>query len=378
MRPSPVALASAAATALAAHAALNARLLRTPRAATSPRRVSVLLPLRDEAARVEPCLRALLDQRGADLEVVVLDDGSTDGTPDVVRRVCDGDPRVRLLPGRPLLPGWLGKPHACQQLADAAARTSDVLVFLDADVVLEPHAVAATVALLDDAGLDLVSPYPRQEAPGRTRLVQPLLQWSWLTFLPLRLAERSSRPSLSAANGQLLAVRRDAYDRAGGHAAVKGEVVEDVALLRAVKRAGGAGGVVDGTSLATTRMYGSWDELVAGYAKSAWTVPAPALAALAWLYLLPPLAALRGSRAGLLGYAAGVTGRVVTARRTGGRALPDALAHPVSVGALLWLAGRSRRDRRAGRLTWKGRPLTGEASARPAPPRRRVRGGSAT
>ncbi len=74
--------------------------------------------------------------------------------------------------------------------------------------------------LLDEAGLDLVSPYPRQEAPGATRLVQPLLQWSWLTFLPLRLAERSPRPSLSAANGQLLAVRRDAYDRVGGHAAV--------------------------------------------------------------------------------------------------------------------------------------------------------------
>ena len=90
----------------------------------------------------------------------------------------------------------------------------------DADVVLAPEAVAATVALLADTGLDLVSPYPRQDAPGATRLVQPLLQWSWLTFLPLRLAERSARPSLSAANGQLLAVTRAAYDRAGGHAAV--------------------------------------------------------------------------------------------------------------------------------------------------------------
>ena len=357
MRPSPVAAASAGAVLLAVHAALNARLLRIPVAQRTGRQVSVLLPVRDEAPRVGPCLRSLLAQEGVDLEVVVLDDGSVDGTADVVRRVADGDPRVRLLPGRALTPGWLGKPHACQQLADAAARTSDVLVFVDADVVLAPGAVAATVALLDDTGLDLACPYPRQEAPGATRLVQPLLQWSWLTFLPLRLAERSPRPSLSAANGQLLAVRRDAYDRAGGHAAVKGEVVEDVALLRALKRTGGTGGVVDGTELATTRMYGSWSELVDGYGKSLWTLPAPTLVLLGALYVLPPVAALTGSRAGLVGYAAGVAGRAVAASRTGGRALPDALAHPVSVGALLWLAARSRLDRRRGRLSWKGRPL---------------------
>jgi hypothetical protein len=287
----------------------------------------------------------------------VLDDGSVDGTAEVVRRAADGDPRLRLLTGRPLTPGWLGKPHACQQLADAAAHTSDVLVFVDADVVLAPHAVAATVALLDESGLDLVCPYPRQEAPGATRLVQPLLQWSWLSFLPLRLAERSPRPSLSAANGQLLAVRREAYDRAGGHAGVKGQVVEDVALLQALKTTGGTGGVVDGTELATTCMYDSWDDLVAGYTKSLWTLPAPALVVLSLLYLLPPAAALRGSRAGLAGYAAAVAGRAVAAHRTGGPVLPDALAHPVSVAALLSLAVRSRLAHGSGRLTWKGRAL---------------------
>ena len=234
--PRVVATLSAGAGALALHTALNARLLRTPTASRTQRRVSVLLPVRDEAERVAACLRSLLAQEGVDLEVVVLDDGSTDGTADVVRRTGDGDPRLRLLPGRPLPAGWLGKPHACQQLADAAAASSEVLVFVDADVVLTPHAVAATVALLDDAGLDLVSPYPRQEAPGATRLVQPLLQWSWLTFLPLRVAERSPRPSLAAANGQLLAVRRAVYELAGGHGAVRADVVEDVALLKAVKR----------------------------------------------------------------------------------------------------------------------------------------------
>ena len=354
---SVVVLASSGAWLLTAHAALNGALLRKPYARATDVRVSVLLPVRNEAHRVEPCLRALLAQEGVDLELVVLDDGSTDGTADVVGRLTDGDPRVRLLVGRALPTGWLGKPHACQQLADAAAPTSDVLVFVDADVVLAPDAVAATVALLQETGLDLLCPYPRQEAPGLTALVQPLLQWSWLTFLPLRLAERSGRASLSAANGQLLAVRREAYDRAGGHAAVRAQVVEDVELLRALKRTGGRGGVCDGTALATTRMYDSWRDLADGYTKSLWTLPAPTLVAMALLYVLPPVAALRGSRAGLAGYAAGVAGRLVAARRTGGRPLPDSLAHPASVTALCLLALRSRVHRRRGRLSWKGRSL---------------------
>ncbi len=353
MRPSLVQAAALGAVAAAAHAAVNARLLRVPTATTCRLRASVLLPVRDEAARLEPCLRALLTQRGVDLEVLVLDDGSSDGTADLVRSIA-GD-RVRLLRGAPLPAGWLGKPHACHQLA--AAATGEVLVFVDADVVLTPTAVAATVELLERTGLDLLSPYPRQQAPGPTALVQPLLQWSWLSFLPLRVAERSPRPSLSAANGQLLAVRRDAYDRSGGHAAVRAEVVEDVELLRAVKRAGGRGGVCDGTHLATTRMYDSWDELVDGYGKSLWTLPAPTLALLLLLYVVPPVAALRGSRAGALGYLAGVAGRVVAARRTGSRALPEALAHPVSVTVFAGLAVRSRVQRRRGALTWRGRPV---------------------
>jgi hypothetical protein len=267
-----------------------------------------------------------------------------------------------VLTGTPLPPGWLGKPYACQQLADAADPASDVLVFLDADVRLGPGAIPATVGLLAD--LDLVSPYPRQLAVSPAeRLVQPLLQWSWLTFLPLRLAERSGRESLSAANGQLLAVRRAAYDRAGGHAAVRAEVVEDVALLRAVKRAGGRGGVADGTALADCRMYGGWPALRDGYTKSLWSAfgsPAGAVAVAGLLglaYLVPPLAALAGSRIGLAGYAAGVTGRVVTARRTGGRTWPDALAHPVSVALFTGLTARSLRHHRAGKLSWKGRQL---------------------
>ncbi len=356
---------SAGAVAATAHTFVNLQALRAPGGdpAPVPERVSVLVPARDEAAHIGACLASVLDQVSVpDLEILVLDDGSTDGTAEAARRAAGGDPRVRVLTGDPLPEGWLGKPHACDQLGRAA--TGTVLVFLDADVVLAPHALAATVHLLRGAGLDVASPYPRQLAETWSeRLVQPLLQWSWLTLLPLRLAEGSPRPSLTAGNGQLMAVDAQAYRRLGGHRAVRAEVLDDVALVRAVKAAGGRGGVVDGTGLATCRMYEDWPSLREGYTKSAWAAfgsPAGAagvLAALGVLYVVPPVAALRGSLVGLAGYGAAVTGRYVVAERTGGRSLPDSFGHPASVVLLAWLTAESWVRRRRGTLRWKGRPL---------------------
>ncbi|GAA1692853.1 glycosyltransferase [Fodinicola feengrottensis] len=356
-----MAAGTTAAIAATAHAIVNTALLRRPAKNPPPlrERVSVLLPVRDEEHRVEPCLRSLLAQSSPEnIEIVVLDDGSTDRTAEMVRAATAGDPRVRLVTGDPLSTGWLGKPHACAQAARHAS--GEILVFVDADVVLMPHAIESTVDLMRSTGLDLISPYPRQIAQTTAeRLIQPLLQWSWLTFLPLRLAETSPRPSLSAANGQLLAVRRSAYDKAGGHQAVAMEIIEDVALLRAVKRAGGRGVVVDGTSLASCRMYTGTTEIVDGYEKSlraAFGSPAGAVAvtaALAGMYVLPAVAALAGNPVGLIGYLAGVAGRVVTARATGGRVWPDTLAHPASIAALVALTANSWRKR--GKTQWKGR-----------------------
>jgi hypothetical protein len=348
------------------HAAWNLRKLRVPPADPPPvsERVAVLLPVRDEAHRVGPCLRSLLAQTGLrSVTVTVLDDGSTDGTADVVRQVTGADPRVQLVSGTPVPAGWWGKPWACAQLAERVP-DADVLVFVDADVVLEPQALASSVALLRWAALDLVSPYPRQVAVSAAeRLVQPLLQWSWLTMLPLRVAERSPRGSLAAANGQLIVIDAHAYRLAGGHAAVRDQILEDIGLLRAVKRSGGHGTVVDGTQLAACRMYDGWAQVRVGYGKSLWSAfgsPAGAWAVVGLLglaYVLPPLAALGGSRTGLLGYAAGVAGRAVVGRRVGSRVWPDALAHPLSVAVFGRLTALSLHDARRGDLTVRGRPL---------------------
>jgi len=356
---------SVAAIALSVHSAINLRLLRRPPEHPDEvaERVSVLVPARNEEGSLGQLLHDIGTQRGVPrLEVLVLDDASTDRTAALAQMVADRDPRVRVLHGAGPPRGWLGKPAACQQLADQA--TGTVLVFVDADVRLEPLAVAATVAVLRANELDLVSPYPRQIAVSALeRLVQPLLQWSWSSTLPLRIAERSTRASLSAANGQLLAVDAGTYRRAGGHAGVADEVLDDMALVRAVKAYGGRGGIVDGSDLASCRMYESPADLVEGYAKSLWSAtgnPAGACALVAValvVYVLPPLAALRGSRWGAAGYGAAVAGRVVVAHRVRGRVLPDTLAHPVSILVWSWLVARSWHGRRSGTLTWKGRVL---------------------
>ncbi|MFM8772709.1 MAG: glycosyltransferase, partial [Actinomycetota bacterium] len=209
------------ASVLTAHTAINMRMIRRPRdeAVTIDERVSVLLPARDEANRITPTLRALLAQEGLpNLEILVLDDGSTDGTGDVVRQVVGTDPRVKVIagPDDPPPPGWLGKSWACHRLSQEA--TGDVLVFVDADVDLTPRAIASTIHHMRGAGLDLLSPYPRQVAvTPAERITQPLVVWSWVTALPIRITERSHYPSMAAAIGQFLVVDARAYRISGGH-----------------------------------------------------------------------------------------------------------------------------------------------------------------
>ncbi|MEO8106579.1 MAG: glycosyltransferase [Actinomycetes bacterium] len=360
-----VAIGSALATAGSVHSWWNLRQLRVLPQDSSPGAVpvSVLVPARDEAGVIGQCLTSLRTQVDvAGLEIIVLDDRSSDGTSDVVsHHVVDERVRLIVASGEPP-PGWLGKTWACHQLSVEASGA--VLVFVDADVTLAPDAISRMLSVLAKGDVDAISPYPRQTAiTWAERLLQPLLQWSWATLLPLGLAERSPRQSLVAANGQVLAITRDAYDAAGGHAGVRGDVLDDVALFKALKAVERRGALADGTDLATCRMYDSWPELRDGYVKSLWSAtgsPTGAAALIAFLgvaYVAPPVAAVFGSRIGALGYLGAVSGRAVVAHRVGGRVWPDSLLHPASIVGFGYLTARSWAGRRRGTLTWKSRPL---------------------
>ena len=361
---------------LSAHGIVNTQFLRRPSVSPEPcrERVVVCVPARDEAAAIGACVASLLASTGVrDLRIVVLDDGSIDGTGDIVRDVAStvSSPGFSLSVidggGDALPQGWLGKPWACERLR-LATPDVDVVVFVDADVRLEPSALASAVEILRSSNLDLVSPYPQQIAvsPGE-RLVQPLLQWLWLTLLPLRLAEATRPNSMAAANGQFLVVDAGALAAVGGFASVRGDVLDDIALVRVFKRAGRRGTVVDGTALATCRMYTDWPSLRDGYTKNLWAGTGSPLSAvglssmLALAYVVPALGALgflgrAARRAGLFGYLAGVLGRIVSARTTGGR-VADSVAHPAGVTVLVGLILRSWRAHWAGTIVWKGRPV---------------------
>lgn len=372
-----VAASTAAAVGLAVHTALNLTRLRRPRPRTitgGSERVSLLIPARDEAGSIADAVRSARlqgsDGLPIDLEVVVLDDGSTDGTASIAEQAAEGDPRVRVLtaPDEAPPPGWLGKPWACARLAQEA--TGTILVFMDADVVLEPDAVRAVTDELRAAGLQMVAPYPYQEADGLLpRLVQPLVTWSWAATMPLGWAESTTRPSLSAANGQLLVMDAASYRAVGGHASVAGMVIEDVGLMRAFKRAGYRTATVDGSHLARCRMYSSANEVVDGYGKSLWAAfngPTGSIAVNALLltaYVVPAAAMLAARRPstrilGSVGYAAGVISRALVARRTGEPIVPDVLAQPVSILAFSALNVVSWGRHLRGSNTWKGRAVT--------------------
>lgn len=248
--------------------------------------VSVLVPARNEARRIIPCLCSLLAQDYPNYEVLVLNDHSEDDTASVV--LNEGFSRDkgysrRLFEGKPLPPGWTGKGWACHQLA-AEAR-GDYLLFTDADTAHEPTALGAFLGHALDTKAALLSAWPQQVTGSWSEhAVIPLVYMLLLGALPhyvLRRLQRhpeyarSSSPAslrtLGAANGQYMLFRRDAYETIGGHAAVRDHLVEDVALGRLVAERTAEGMRLincDGSKLVRCRMYTSFAEVWEGFTKN--------------------------------------------------------------------------------------------------------------
>lgn len=248
--------------------------------------VSVLVPARNEARRISPCLVSLLAQDYPNYEIVVLDDHSEDSTAGVVLGLGLSREKMsprRLIEGLPLPAGWTGKGWACHQLA-AAAR-GEYLLFTDADTVHAPGALSACVGHAIDQQASMLSAWPRQETgTWSEKAVIPLVYVLLLGALPHRILHRLQRrpdyarrmsarglATLGAANGQYILFRRDAYEAIGGHAAVRDHLVEDVALGRLVAARTAEGMRLincDGSQLVRCRMYTSFAEVWEGFTKN--------------------------------------------------------------------------------------------------------------
>ncbi len=246
----------------------NLRAFAPPPPPTGEPAVSVLVPARNEEAAVGRLCRDVLASTGVDLELVILDDASDDGTATVVREIAAADPRVRLVSGQPLPAGWCGKQHACWQLARAARH--DTWVFLDVDVAPAPDAIARAVAFLDASGAALGSGFPRQRTSCLLDwLLLPLIHFILLGFLPLARSRRDNAPGMAAGCGQFFVTRRADYERAGGHAVIRASLHDGVKLPRAYRRAGLKTDIFDATTIASCRMYERNGDVWRGLAKNA-------------------------------------------------------------------------------------------------------------
>jgi chlorobactene glucosyltransferase len=269
--------------------------------------VSIIIPARDERRNIESCLRAALGADHRAIEVIVVDDRSTDGTGDIARDVVREDDRVRVVANPDLPHGWFGKPWACATGASHAR--GEILCFTDADARHGTGLVARAVRAMRDEGTDMLSVVGHQELGSFwERVVQPQVFWMLaMRFGGTESVNRSRHARDKIANGQCIFVRRDAYDALGGHGAVRDQVAEDLALAQRMFAAGKRTALFLGRRELTTRMYTTLDEVMAGWRKNMFAggreampwgrlgqIVLPALLLLAPLMTLLPLLALAG------------------------------------------------------------------------------------
>ena len=330
---------------------INMRVVGLKGVTTVGESVDVLIPMRDEEDNVEGSLKSTLNSELLEASsIYVLDDGSTDQTGKLISEF-----KVNKLTGTELPAGWLGKVWACHNLSKAGS--GKYLVFLDADVRLHPYAIASAITRMNKFGWDFISPYPRQIAGSfLEKLIQPLLQWSWLASVPLRLAEKFPNRSMTIANGQFFIVKRSAYEEAGGHAAIPGEVLDDLELARLLISKGFKGGVADGSAVASCRMYKTNSQLIDGYTKSLWKAFGGQLGTVVAIILL-----FFTGISPYLGIGAPATfiflSRFLAAIKT--RSNPAyAFLHPISIVILLYLIVLSSVRKSRGTLIWRGRTVS--------------------
>jgi len=318
--------------------------------------VSVIIPARNEGACLADCLQSLVAQSGLAFEIIVVDDHSTDRT----REIASSFPSVKVIESGPLPAGWTGKNNAVTTGARRAR--GDWLLFTDADTVHLPGSLARAVAEAKENKADLLSYSPEQIA---------VTFWE-MAALPIVFAElaRQYPPSIvsdpaspiAAANGQFILIRRETYEAVGGHAANAGDILEDVALARAVKRSGRKIRFRYAPDAVRTRMYRNYRDLRDGWTKNlALLFPRPGRLAAKTLALWAiPGVALSTAYASHGWWWAGIyvvtflylVIRLKRANSTlGGELLGAIFGMPMFAYLLL----RSRRAHATGSVTWKGR-----------------------
>lgn len=323
--------------------------------------VSVCIPARNESAVIAETIRAWLRQDYPAFEILLLDDHSDDGTAQIARHAAQGDPRLRIIEGQPLPPGWKGKNWACHQLSQHAS--GEILIFTDADVRWQPGALAGVVSHFRMTRADLLTIWPTQQTvTWGERLVVPLMALTIMAYLPILAVHYIPWAVFAAANGQCLVFNRAAYNKVGGHQAVKDNIVEDMGFAYSIKKQQMRLRMADGGGQIVTRMYHNWRETRDGFAKNilgghANSVPFLVFSTLFhWAIFIFPVVwfVFSPSRSPLLLFALGILIRALTAAATRQR-IADALFMPLSAMLMTLVVARALQWHFGSGPQWKGR-----------------------
>ena len=232
----------------------------------NPPLVSIMIPARNEAENIKRCLRSLLKQDYPNIEILVLDDNSDDGTSISVKKLAEKDKRIRLIAGKPLKKGWLGKCYACWQLSKYAK--GKYLIFTDADTLHFENSISSSIGCLISNKLDALSSIPRQiMVTIHERLLIIWVHFGIMALLPLYLINKSRNPLFSTANGQFLLFKKEVYRKIGGHKSIKNKILEDIHISKMVKKHGYKFMVFDGSKNINCRMYRNFKDLIRGFSK---------------------------------------------------------------------------------------------------------------
>jgi len=322
--------------------------------------VSVIIPARDEAHIIERTVRAFLAQTYANLEVIVVNDRSADGTGDIVRSIHDD--RLTVIDGVEPPAGWLGKPWALHQGSGAAR--GELLLFVDADLIYAPAALAAAVAYQQAQCVALLSLFPYLEMRGFGEYASmPMMTMVFFTFIPTWISNRTRFARLAIGGGTGNLVTREVYDASGGHEALSDAVVDDIALARQIRRSGWKTATIRADDLVSLRMYHGLREVIDGFTKNTFSALGRnyiagflVVAGCVIFHILPYALALTGDRISIITIVIISLTRVILFHPLRYRLDAAIFLHPVMASIWTWIFLRSiwltgiRR-----KVIWRGR-----------------------
>ncbi|TYS91788.1 glycosyltransferase family 2 protein [Rossellomorea aquimaris] len=229
--------------------------------------VSVLVPMRNEERNVRGLIANIKKITHSHVEFIILDDGSTDRTKELLYQLTTGDSRFKVVNGKPLPKGWVGKVHACKELSKHAGGT--YYLFLDADVRVSPSIIEKVLFQMKHYNAGLVTGFPQFPIPTLlSKMLVPFQHFLVYFHLPIGVANHTTNKAFTAAHGAFMFFKKEAYEDCGGHEAVKSSLLEDVHIARKVKEKGWKVTIVNNTYDVTCHMYDTNREVWEGFLKN--------------------------------------------------------------------------------------------------------------